>query len=117
MKMPSFIRPSGFSLRTLALALCFAGCSTVHQPGPNAGLLPTLQPYVNEVAGELGTVSTERRVVLDAIATNIVAQLDAGKTARLTFICTHNSRRSHMSQIWAQTAASYYVLNQVEASS
>ncbi len=36
------------------------------------------------------------------------AQVDAGQTARLTFICTHNSRRSHLAQIWAQAAAAHY---------
>jgi protein-tyrosine-phosphatase len=27
---------------------------------------------------------------------------------QLTFVCTHNSRRSHFSQLWAQVAAYYY---------
>lgn len=31
----------------------------------------------------------------------------------LTFICTHNSRRSHMGQIWAQAAAWHFGLNDV----
>jgi hypothetical protein len=53
--------------------------------------------------------------VLNEIAASINAQLGAGKPAKLTFICTHNSRRSHMSQIWAQTAAYYYGLNEVSA--
>jgi len=60
-------------------------------------------------------VSAERRVVLDEIAANIVGLLKAGKPAQMTFICTHNSRRSHMSQIWAQTAAYYYGLDSIYA--
>jgi len=97
------------------LALCCAGCSTTSKTNANANLLPALRPYVDSVAGELNQVSTERRVVLDAIATDVEAQLRAGKPAQLTFICTHNSRRSHMSQIWAQTAAYYYGLDNVYA--
>lgn len=31
-----------------------------------------------------------------------------GKTTRMIFICTHNSRRSHMAQLWAAAAAYYY---------
>jgi arsenate reductase len=31
----------------------------------------------------------------------------------LNFICTHNSRRSHISQIWAQTAAHVYGIKNV----
>jgi len=31
-----------------------------------------------------------------------------GGYARLTVICTHNSRRSHMGQLWLRAAATYY---------
>ncbi len=96
----------------LIAVLCPA-CSSPPRAEANAHLLPALQPYVKQVAHEVNQVPPERRLVLDAIATNIVGQLDAGKKVRLTFICTHNSRRSHMSQIWAQTAAYYYRLNDI----
>jgi len=97
------------------VAFIGVGCVSSHHTKPNAGLLPSLDPYVNEVAKELTAVPAERRLVLDEIAGTINAQLEAGKPARLTFICTHNSRRSHMSQIWAQTAAYYYDLDKVSA--
>jgi arsenate reductase len=35
----------------------------------------------------------------------------------LNFICTHNSRRSHMAQLWAQTAALYYNVPNVTSQS
>jgi hypothetical protein len=112
-----FFRPriSAFGFRIFAIALCCAGCSTTRQSPSNANLLAPLRPYVAEVANELNMVSAERRVVLDEIAADIVAQLEAGKAAQLTFICTHNSRRSHMSQIWAQTAAYYFGLDKIHA--
>src|SRR6266850_5467698 len=97
------------------IAICCAGCSTTRQSASNTNLLPTLRPYVKEVVNELGMVSAERRVVLDEIASNLVAQIEAGRAAQMTFICTHNSRRSHMSQVWAQTAAYYYSLDKVHA--
>jgi protein-tyrosine-phosphatase len=78
-------------------------------------LLPALQPYVTQIVSEAGSVSSERKEVLDAISSDIAARLAAGKRADLTFICTHNSRRSHMSQIWAATAAYYYGLDNVHA--
>jgi len=96
------------------IAICCAGCSTTRQSASTTNLLPALRPYVNEVVNELGMVSAERRVVLDAISSNIVAQLNVGKPAQMTFICTHNSRRSHMSQVWAQTAAYYYGLDKIQ---
>ncbi len=92
-----------------------AGCSTARRPQSNASLLPPLRSYVDEVANNLDAVPAERRVVLDKISEAITARLGQGAEAKLTFICTHNSRRSHMSQIWAQTAAYYYGLNKVSA--
>jgi arsenate reductase len=37
----------------------------------------------------------------------------AKQTIRLNFICTHNSRRSHLSQIWAQTMAFHFDIKNV----
>jgi arsenate reductase len=111
-----------FALGIVAV-LCVAGCTTDPQAksaargvqGSDAGLLPSLRPYVDEVAGDLALVPPERQSVLGEIAATIVTRLEEGYDADLTFICTHNSRRSHMSQIWAQTAARYYGLDRVHA--
>lgn len=37
--------------------------------------------------------------------------ISSEKSVNINFICTHNSRRSHLGQIWAQTIAEYYDLN------
>lgn len=95
------------------LALFLVGCSSAHRKPTSEKLLPDLGPYVSAVARELHSVPAERKAVLDPIVATITTQLESGKAAKLTFICTHNSRRSHMSQIWAQTAACYYGLNRV----
>ncbi len=97
------------------IALCVAGCSTARQAQSNAGLLPPLASYTNDVANDLDAISDHRKVLLAQIAQSIAARLESGADAKLTFICTHNSRRSHMSQIWAQTAAYYYGLDRVYA--
>ena len=36
------------------------------------------------------------------------------KEVCLIFICTHNSRRSHMAQIWAQAAANYFEIENIK---
>jgi arsenate reductase len=51
------------------------------------------------------SVSEERKVVLKPLADYIQNKVNANEEIRLNFICTHNSRRSHLSQIWAQTMA------------
>ena len=50
-------------------------------------------------------VSEERKEVLQPLADYIQNKVNANEEIRLNFICTHNSRRSHLSQIWAQTIA------------
>jgi arsenate reductase (thioredoxin) len=105
------------SIVTLSIvALFFTGCSTTPpRPESKANLLPPLRSYVDEVASELDQISAERKTVLGEIAATVAARLKEGHEANLTFICTHNSRRSHMSHIWAQTAARYYGLDRVHA--
>lgn len=90
-------------------------CAPEDAVRPGTRLLPELAKYVAGVTQELDQVPAERRAVLDAVAGDMVARLRAGHTADLTFICTHNSRRSHLSEIWAATAAYHYGLRRVRA--
>jgi len=77
-------------------------------------LIEPLQQYVEEVLKQMNDVPAERKEILDQIAEDIAERLHSEKGgAWLIYICTHNSRRSHMAQLWAQTAASFYGLNQV----
>lgn len=77
-------------------------------------LYPELEKYVQQRAGEFDRIPEERKARLQEIATYVKDQNKAEQSARLVFICTHNSRRSHMSQIWAATAAGYYGIDKVE---
>jgi len=58
-------------------------------------------------------ISTERKMVLQPLIDFIQSKILANKKINLNFVCTHNSRRSHLSQIWAQTAAHYFGLKNV----
>lgn len=61
----------------------------------------------------LDGISEERKQVLQPLIDFIQAKVDGQETVRLNFICTHNSRRSHLSQIWAQTMANYFNIKDV----
>lgn len=61
-------------------------------------------------------VSPERLAELDALADWVAEQPAEGNTD-LVFICTHNSRRSHMGQILAQAAAHHHGLHDVRTHS
>ena len=58
-------------------------------------------------------VSEERKTVLKPLADYIQNKVNANEEIRLNFICTHNSRRSHLSQIWAQTMAFQFGIKNV----
>jgi arsenate reductase len=53
-------------------------------------------------------VGNDRKAILQPLVEYIQARVDQGLRAHLNFICTHNSRRSQLSQIWAHTAADYF---------
>ena len=59
------------------------------------------------------SVSEERKVVLKPLANYIQNKVNTNEEIRLNFICTHNSRRSHLSQIWAQTMAFHFGIKNV----
>ena len=58
-------------------------------------------------------ISDDRKAILSTLIDFIQAKVNDGKAINLNFICTHNSRRSHLSQIWAQFASSYYNIKDV----
>jgi arsenate reductase (thioredoxin) len=58
-------------------------------------------------------ISEERKEVLLPLVDFIQSKIDNKEEIRLNFICTHNSRRSHLSQIWAQTMALHFKIQNV----
>jgi len=56
-------------------------------------------------------IPDNRKLILDKFKDYIQNKLEIGETPRLNFICTHNSRRSQFSQIWAQTAAAFFAID------
>lgn len=72
----------------------------------NRGMMyKTLQNTIEEISKI--EISEERKGILRALIEYIQSKKDDGVNILLNFICTHNSRRSHLSQIWAQTMATY----------
>ncbi|TVR16695.1 MAG: protein-tyrosine-phosphatase [Balneolaceae bacterium] len=77
-------------------------------------MYPQLQNYIKKLTDDFGTIPEARRNELAEVAAYISKELKKKDNAHLNFICTHNSRRSHLSQIWAQTAAAYYNIDNVK---
>lgn len=62
---------------------------------------------------KIENISEERKQVLQPLVDYIQSKIQNNETIRLNFICTHNSRRSHLSQIWAQTMAFHFNVNNI----
>lgn len=76
-------------------------------------LFPSLQTFFDEAQQNFNQIPDDRKIVLKEISDYISQKKKNQKEVELTFICTHNSRRSHISQILAQAAAVYYGLNNI----
>ena len=76
-------------------------------------MFPEIKQYL-EGLKDFTRLAPERKALLDPLVTYIAEKLKSGAPVRLVFICTHNSRRSHFGQIWAQVAAQYYGIGPVE---
>lgn len=73
-----------------------------------------LNSYIDNLATQFDKIPNERKELLLELTNYIKAERENNNSIKLTFICTHNSRRSHLSQIWAQKAAEYYQVDNVE---
>jgi arsenate reductase len=73
-----------------------------------AGFTESLARWLGERAGEEGEIPDSRRLELDHLAAAVGERIGATGGADLVFVCTHNSRRSQLAQIWAQVAAAWH---------
>lgn len=75
----------------------------------------TLFPEIKNLISSLNIerVSDNRKSILQPLTEFIQSKVTNQQEIRLNFICTHNSRRSHLSQVWAQTMASYFHIKNV----
>jgi len=74
-------------------------------------LFPEIEEVISNL--ELSVISNNRKKTLQPLIDFIQNKIDAGQEVRLNFICTHNSRRSHLSQVWAQAIALHFELKNI----
>lgn len=98
----------------LPMALILSTIMSVSVLADGTQLIEPVRPFVSRVVESMGSLPAERRQVLNSVANYIAERVGHDKEAKLIFICTHNSRRSHLSQIWCQAAAAYYEVPHVE---
>nr|WP_294908636.1 hypothetical protein [uncultured Lacibacter sp.] len=65
------------------------------------------------LANNFKEIPAARKQLLEKIADYIKPKHAANEAINLIYVCTHNSRRSHLGQVWAAVAAAYYGVNNV----
>ncbi len=73
-------------------------------------MFPKIDQLITQLLSEFNSISEERRMVLNDLASKISLVLSESQSLNLLFVCTHNSRRSHLGQIWGSVAARYFDL-------
>lgn len=84
----------------------------------NQEMTTTYSPLFSEIKNIIKSfkpesITTERKEILQSLVDFIQSKATNQREIRLNLICTHNSRRSHLAQVWAQTAAAYYDIKNV----
>jgi arsenate reductase (thioredoxin) len=73
-----------------------------------------LKQIDKEIASlDIASISKARQQILQPLIEYIQSKIDNKQDINLNFICTHNSRRSHLAQVWAQTMAYYFHIKNV----
>jgi arsenate reductase len=71
-------------------------------------MFTSIKSYCNDLTRELGQIPVQRKKLLEMVSNYVALKRNENKPVSLVYICTHNSRRSHFGQIWAQVASEYY---------
>lgn len=75
-------------------------------------LFPQLEQYVQDL--KFAKIPQERKKQLSPLIAFLKEKLESKEPVHLNFICTHNSRRSQLCQIWAETFSRYFGIEQVK---
>ena len=76
-----------------------------------AKLFANIENVISKLS--LKNISNERKQILQSLVDYIQQKANSQDAIRINFICTHNSRRSHLSQVWAQTMAFHFGIKNV----
>ena len=67
---------------------------------------PALVSFINSLTAE--SIPEDRKILLQSLIDYITEKIALKQDVNLNFICTHNSRRSQFSQLWAKVIAIHY---------
>lgn len=71
----------------------------------------TIKDRCDIISKNFKEINADRKILLEKLADHIQEKFDSNKAINLVYVCTHNSRRSHLGQVWAKVAADFYGFN------
>jgi protein-tyrosine-phosphatase len=77
-------------------------------------LIKPLYDFCSQQLAFFDSIEKERKELLEQLSKEIQILKDSNATIRLNYICTHNSRRSHIGQIAGALAAFFYEIPNVQ---
>lgn len=95
----------------LLVALLKVAAANLNKMESQTILFPEIEKTIGRF--DFQKITDERKSVLRPLIDFIQSKVSAEQEVRLNLICTHNSRRSHLAQVWAQTAAANYGVENV----
>jgi arsenate reductase len=76
-------------------------------------MLTSIKTYCDSLVKNFDLIPLGRKIILEKITQYIAKKNILNQPVNLVYICTHNSRRSHFGQVWAQLASRYYAIGDV----
>ena len=73
-------------------------------------LSQNIAAYCQQLEQEFSLIPQERKALLLSLSDYISTKIAQGLVPQIIVICTHNSRRSHIGQLWLAVGAEYYQL-------
>ena len=80
----------------------------------NSTLLEKIATTCTKLENEFSFISEERKRQLSRLSEYFTQKFEHQVTPKIIVICTHNSRRSHLGQIWLAVSANYFGLPKIE---
>ena len=73
-----------------------------------------IEKFCKELESDTEIIPYERKEKLSKLSNYISNEIKEGQTPKIVVICTHNSRRSHIGQIWLAAGADYFQLPEIQ---
>lgn len=78
-------------------------------------LFSKIEALCEELVSEFDQIPQSRKEELIELRQFFKEKYEAKETPKAIVICTHNSRRSHIGQLWLKIASTYYGLPEIES--